>query len=76
MKIKFSDYVFKYLSQKGLDTVFTVSGGAAAHLLDSLGKSNFKYICNNHEQACAMCAEGYARIANKPAIVFLIFLIF
>lgn len=69
MKTKFSDYVFKYLSQKGLDTVFTVSGGAAAHLLDSLGKSNFKYICNNHEQACAMCAEGYARIANKPAIV-------
>ncbi len=67
--IKFSDYVFKYLSQKGLDTVFTVSGGAAAHLLDSLGKSNFKYICNNHEQACAMSAEGYARIANKPAIV-------
>jgi len=69
LKIKFSDYVFKYLSQKGLDTVFTVSGGAAAHLLDSLGKSDFKYICNNHEQACAMCAEGYARIANKPAIV-------
>jgi acetolactate synthase-1/2/3 large subunit len=67
--IKFSDYVFKYLSQKGLDTVFTVSGGAAAHLLDSLGKSNFKYVCNNHEQACAMSAEGYARIANKPAIV-------
>jgi len=67
--IKFSDYVFKYLSQKGLDTVFTVSGGAAAHLLDSLGKSKFKYICNNHEQACAMSAEGYGRIANKPAIV-------
>ena len=69
MKIKFSDYVFKYLSKKGLDTAFTVSGGAAAHLLDSLGKSNFKYICNNHEQACAMSAEGYARIANKPAVV-------
>lgn len=69
MKIKFSDYVFKYLSQKGIDTVFTVSGGAAAHLLDSLGKSNLKYICNNHEQACAMSAEAYARIANKPAIV-------
>lgn len=69
MKIKFSDFVFKYFSDKGLDTVFTVSGGAAAHLLDSLGKSDFKYICNNHEQACAMSAEGYARIANKPAIV-------
>ena len=69
MKIKFSDYVFKYLSSKGIDTVFTVSGGAAAHLLDSLGKSNFNYICNNHEQACAMSAEGYARIANKPAVV-------
>lgn len=69
LKIKFSDYIFKYLAKKGLDTAFTVSGGAAAHLLDSLGKSRFKYICNNHEQASAMSAESYARIANKPALV-------
>jgi acetolactate synthase I/II/III large subunit len=69
MKIKLSDYVFNFLKSKEIDTVFTVSGGAAAHLLDSLGKANLKYICNAHEQACAMAAEGYARIYNKPALV-------
>jgi acetolactate synthase-1/2/3 large subunit len=69
--MKVSDYIFNYLNKKGLDTIFTVSGGAAAHLLDAVTRTNFKYICNYHEQACAMAAEGYARIANKPAIVLI-----
>jgi acetolactate synthase-1/2/3 large subunit len=67
--IKVSDYVFDFLQSKGIDTIFSVSGGAAAHLLNSVKEKNFKYICNYHEQACAMAAEGYARIANKPACV-------
>jgi acetolactate synthase-1/2/3 large subunit len=69
MSIKVSDYIFDFLSKKGLDTIFSVSGGAAAHLLNSVTDTDFTHICNYHEQACAMAAEGYARIANKPAIV-------
>lgn len=67
--IKVSDYIFDFLKSKGIDTIFSVSGGAAAHLLNSVKEKNFKYICNYHEQACAMSAEGYARIAKKPACV-------
>ena len=67
--IKASDYIFDFLKSKDIDTIFSVSGGAAAHLLNSVAEKNFKYICNYHEQACAMAAEGYARIANKPACV-------
>jgi len=67
--IKVSDYIFDFLQSKEIDTIFSVSGGAAAHLLNSVKEKNFKYICNYHEQACAMAAEGYARIANKPACV-------
>lgn len=67
--IKTSDYIFSFLKSKGVDTVFSVAGGAAAHLLNSVAEGGYKYICNYHEQACAMAAEGYARIANKPAIV-------
>ena len=67
--IKVSDYIFDFLASKEIDTIFSVSGGAAAHLLNSVAEKNFKYICNYHEQACAMAAEGYARIANKPACV-------
>jgi acetolactate synthase-1/2/3 large subunit len=67
--IKVSDYIFDFLKSKEIDTIFLVSGGAAAHLLNSVKEKKFKYICNYHEQACAMAAEGYARIANKPACV-------
>jgi acetolactate synthase-1/2/3 large subunit len=47
-----------------------VTGGGAMHLNDSLA-SNEKLVVtyNHHEQASAMAAEGYARVAGKPAIV-------
>jgi len=68
--MKLSDFVFQFIAEKDIDTVFTVSGGGCMHLTDSLGKNkNIKYICNHHEQACAIAAEGYARVANKPGCV-------
>jgi acetolactate synthase I/II/III large subunit len=67
--IKASDYIIKFLELNGIDTAFSVSGGAAAHLMDSVVSSNIKTYHNYHEQACAMAADAYARIANKPALV-------
>lgn len=67
--IKVSDYIFEFLREKGVDTAFCVTGGAAAHLLESLRKSRFKVINNYNEQACAMAAEAYARVTRKPALV-------
>lgn len=67
--IKASDYIIKFLELNGVDTAFSVSGGAAAHLMDSVVSSNIKTYHNYHEQACAMAADAYARIANKPALV-------
>lgn len=70
--MKLSDYVFDFMSEKLIDTIFSVSGGAAAHLLNSVAERNdFKFICNYHEQSCAMAAESYARLMNKPACVLL-----
>lgn len=66
---KVSDYIFDYLQSKGIDTIFSVSGGMSAHLLNSVRSKKFTFICNYNEQACAMSAEGYARISNKPACV-------
>ena len=54
--IKVSDYKFDFLKSKGVDTIFSVSGGAAAHLLNSVAERDFRYICNYHEQASAMAA--------------------
>jgi acetolactate synthase-1/2/3 large subunit len=68
--IKVSDLVFNFIASCGIDTVFTVSGGGCMHLTDSLGKNkNLRYICNHHEQACAMAAEGYAKTKKKPGCV-------
>jgi len=68
--MKLSNYIFQTLKDKGLDTVFLVTGGGAMHLNDAIGRvQGIKFICNHHEQASAMAAEGYARVAGKPAIL-------
>ena len=67
--IKLSDFVAKRLKEKYLvKQVFMVSGGGAMHLNDSFGKY-IPYVCNHHEQACAIAAEGYARVNQDLAVV-------
>lgn len=68
--MRVADYIFKTLADKGVRHVFFVSGGGAMHLNDALGReSRIKYVCNLHEQACAMAAEGYARASGKPGVI-------
>ena len=68
-KIKLSDYIAKRLSEVyGVTNLFMVSGGGAMHLNDSFGKY-IPYICNHNEQACAIAAEGYARVNQELAVV-------
>lgn len=67
-KIKLSDYIAKRLKEHGVEHFFMVSGGGAMHLNDSLGRV-LPYTANHHEQACAIAAEGYARVNQKLAVV-------
>ncbi|MGA9751219.1 MAG: thiamine pyrophosphate-binding protein [Acidobacteriota bacterium] len=68
--MKLSDYVFSFLADRGVRHVFLVTGGGAMHLNDSLRKeTRITPICQHHEQACAMAAEGYARITGTPGVV-------
>ncbi len=68
--IKLSDYVIQRLANWGVRHIFMVSGGGAMHLNDSIGRERrIAYICNHHEQASAMAAECYARIAQVPGVV-------
>lgn len=68
--IKLSDYIFKYLADYGMCHIFMLTGGGAMHLNDSIRKEKrLHYICNHHEQACAMAAEGYARITGKLGVI-------
>jgi len=67
--MKLSDYVFKFIAEQGVKHVFMLPGGGAMHLVDSLGRNkNLTYICNLHEQACAIAAEAYARVTNNLGV--------
>ena len=67
-KIKLSDYIAKRLKEHyHVEHIFMVTGGGAMHLNDSLGRY-IPYTVNNHEQACSMSAEGYARVFGKCGV--------
>jgi len=68
--IRVSDYIAKTLADYGIRHVFMVTGGGAMHLNDAIGKEKrIEYICNHHEQACAMAAEGYARLTGTIGVI-------
>jgi acetolactate synthase-1/2/3 large subunit len=68
--VRVADYVAKFLENKGIKHVFTVTGGGAMFLNDGLAKNtNIKGIFHHHEQACAMAAVGYSKVNNQIAVV-------
>ena len=70
MKVKLSEYIADFLVRHEIKHVFTITGGGAMHLNDSLGhKRGLACVYNHHEQACAIAAEAYARFSGKIAAV-------
>lgn len=70
MRQKVSDYIADFLASHDLTQIFCVVGGGAMHLNDSLGHHpRLSVLYNHHEQASAMAAESYARVAEKPGVV-------
>ena len=69
MKIRLSDYVFKFLAEAGVKDVFLLPGGGCMHLLDSLGqRKDISHTCFLHEQAAVIAAEAYGQYANRPGV--------
>jgi acetolactate synthase-1/2/3 large subunit len=67
--MKLSDYVIRFVADQGVKHVFMLPGGGAMHLNDSLGRCpDVQYVCNLHEQACAIAAEAYARVTNNLGV--------
>lgn len=67
--IRVSDYLAKRVAEMGVRHVFLVSGGGSMHLVDAFGKrADLEYICNHHEQACAIAVEGYSRISGNIGV--------
>ena len=68
--IKVSDYIALRIAELGVSHVFMITGGGAMHLDDSLGRrTDLTLVFCHHEQACAIAAEGYARVSGLPGVV-------
>ena len=67
--IKLSDYVIQFIENLGVKHIFLLPGGGSMHLVDSVGKSKkLNYVCNLHEQACAIAADAYGQYTNNLGV--------
>ncbi|MDP3696905.1 MAG: thiamine pyrophosphate-binding protein [Candidatus Taylorbacteria bacterium] len=71
--MKLTDYVTEFIAKRGTKKVFLVTGGAIAHMVDSIGRrsqevGDIDYIVVQHEQVAAMAAENYSRITRTMGV--------
>ena len=68
--MKASDFLVDFLIKKGIDTAFVFTGGAIAHVIDSVAQrpNEMKYVCVQNEQVAAMAAEAYSRTGNANGV--------
>jgi acetolactate synthase-1/2/3 large subunit len=65
-----ASHLAQRLSQHGARHVFMVTGGGAMFLNDAFAhEPGLTPVCFHHEQAAAMAAEAYARIAGHPPVL-------
>ena len=66
-----AEALVKALIEKGVTTIFGISGGAALPIYDALSQPEAQVIDNilvRHEQGAAHMAEGYARVSGKVGV--------
>lgn len=66
--MKISDYIAKFLVEKNVDLVFTITGAGNVRLIESVSSAGIKYVCPHHEQAAVMAALTHFRISGRPAV--------
>jgi acetolactate synthase-1/2/3 large subunit len=65
-----ASYLARHLAARGAHHVFLVTGGGAMFLNDALcHEEGITPVFFHHEQAAAMAAEAYARIADLPPVL-------
>ena len=61
-----SEYIMKFLTDNGVDSLFLISGGGMMHLLDAANRQKgLDLFFNLNEQASAICAESYAQYTGN-----------
>jgi len=67
-KIRGGALLAQALHEKGITQVFTLSGGFCNPALEGLAERGITIINCPHEQVAGHLADGYTRIARKPAV--------
>ena len=67
--VRLADYVFAFVAEQGVKSVFLVPGGGAMYLDDAVGTTpGLEFVPNHHEQASAIAAEAYSRINGRMGV--------
>lgn len=70
MKKRVADIIADILIGQNIIDVFSLVGGGAMFLNDAFGhRDELNVVYNQHEQACAIAAEGYVRATGRMAAV-------
>ncbi len=68
--MRVADLIARIVLESGITRAFMVTGGGAMHLNDAFCRApGLDVLFMHHEQACAMAAEGYARLGGTMALV-------
>lgn len=63
-----SDLIVKCLENEGVEFIFGIPGEETLYLMDSLSRSDIKFILVRHEQAAAFMADAYGRLSGKAGV--------
>jgi acetolactate synthase-1/2/3 large subunit len=66
--MKTSDLLIKCLENEGVEFVFGIPGEETLDLMDSLSKSNIRFVLTRHEQAAAFMSDAYGRLSGKAGV--------
>ena len=68
-QMRVADYIAQEVSRHGVRKFFMLSGGMMMHLMDAFARiPRMSYVCNHHEQASAMGADGFSRESGKLGV--------
>ncbi len=71
MTMTAAEVVVSRLQQHGIQHAFGVVGGAIMYITDALRLNHgIRSVFSHHEQGAAIAAEAYAKLTNKPALLF------
>ncbi|MBW2279989.1 MAG: thiamine pyrophosphate-binding protein [Deltaproteobacteria bacterium] len=61
-------WIGRYLKQRDIDAMFTLTGGHIFPLFDGAVEAGIRVIDTRHEQAAAFAAEGWALRTGRPGV--------